>query len=344
MALPNPADFARILGSHMRSIKEHLEGAVGSTAPYHLRQSSGNFQVTLADAAGATEFRINDSGGNEVFSVDSDGNVVPAGSITLSNLDIPTSATPSQTAEGRAVWDSDDDVLTIGDGASRKTFYPGVASIESTAQTFVETSGYRSFWFSGPPATNADYASNTTVGLGCQALAAGSATLNEATTVLPGGWLHTTDTTSGTDCGFMGPRIPPTVDWTMVWRGVLVSAASQNVFIGANHTAIDFQDGNNIIGFRIAATGTIQGVCDNAGTETTRDSGITPDGATQHTLRIEVRSGGTIVRFYIDNAQIGADVTTNISASALYASCGIVTLTTAAKVMYTADWGGWMEV
>lgn len=38
---------------------------------------------------------------------------------------LPTDATPSQTTEGAAVWDSDDDVLTIGDGSSRKTFYPG---------------------------------------------------------------------------------------------------------------------------------------------------------------------------------------------------------------------------
>ena len=34
---------------------------------------------------------------------------------------IPVSATPAQTAEGSIVWDSDDDLLTVGDGASRKT-------------------------------------------------------------------------------------------------------------------------------------------------------------------------------------------------------------------------------
>lgn len=37
-------------------------------------------------------------------------------------FDIPATASPAQTTEGRAVWDSDDDVLTVGDGASRKTF------------------------------------------------------------------------------------------------------------------------------------------------------------------------------------------------------------------------------
>jgi len=40
------------------------------------------------------------------------------------SLILPASASPSQTAEGSAVWDSDDDELTIGDGASRATFVP----------------------------------------------------------------------------------------------------------------------------------------------------------------------------------------------------------------------------
>lgn len=34
---------------------------------------------------------------------------------------LPAAASPSQTAEGSIVWDSDDDLLTVGDGAGRKT-------------------------------------------------------------------------------------------------------------------------------------------------------------------------------------------------------------------------------
>ncbi len=33
---------------------------------------------------------------------------------------VPTSASPAQTVEGSVVWDSDDDLLTVGDGAARK--------------------------------------------------------------------------------------------------------------------------------------------------------------------------------------------------------------------------------
>ena len=37
---------------------------------------------------------------------------------------LPTATSPSQTTDGAAVWDSNDNLLTIGDGASRQTFYP----------------------------------------------------------------------------------------------------------------------------------------------------------------------------------------------------------------------------
>ncbi len=121
MALPNPSNFTRILGSHMRAIKEHLEGAAGSTVAYHLRQLSGNFLITLSEAAGATKFRVNDSAAAEMFSVDSDGNVTVVGTLTQSGaLILPLSASPAQTADGSVVWDSDDDVLTVGTGAATK--------------------------------------------------------------------------------------------------------------------------------------------------------------------------------------------------------------------------------
>ena len=41
--------------------------------------------------------------------------------LTPATLNIPAAASPAQTADGQAVWDSDDDALTIGDGTSRKT-------------------------------------------------------------------------------------------------------------------------------------------------------------------------------------------------------------------------------
>ena len=123
MALPNPSPGDSVAAAHIDSIRTHLEGASGDTTPYKLRQSTGDFIVVLADNAGASELSIHDSDDVEVAHIDSNGNLT-ATTVTFTNLDIPTSASPSQTAEGRAVWDSDDDKLTIGDGSSRKTLSP----------------------------------------------------------------------------------------------------------------------------------------------------------------------------------------------------------------------------
>jgi hypothetical protein len=46
----------------------------------------------------------------------------PIGGFRSASLYLPTATSPAQTTDGQAVWDSDDDVLTIGTGAARKTF------------------------------------------------------------------------------------------------------------------------------------------------------------------------------------------------------------------------------
>lgn len=124
MALPNPAAFTRILAAHIQAIKDHLEGAIGSTAPWHFRQSSGSFQITLPDNAGATTFRLNDSDGADIFHVDSNGVVTAPAGISSATLILPLSVTPAPTAEGSIIWDTDDNVITVGDGAATKTFLP----------------------------------------------------------------------------------------------------------------------------------------------------------------------------------------------------------------------------
>lgn len=130
MALPNPSAGDSILAAHIDSIRTHLQGASGDTEAWAFRQSSGNVVFTLATADGSNGFRINDSAGTQVGYLDSDGNLTIAGGLTQATQVFPLSASPAQTAEGSVVWDSDDDVLTIGDGASRKTFYPGQQALQ----------------------------------------------------------------------------------------------------------------------------------------------------------------------------------------------------------------------
>lgn len=105
--------------------KDALEGA--SEQQFALKQKSGaDFTIQLPDAAGASKVAILDSGQVEVASIDSDGRLVAA-TDAPTVLILPSSTSPAQTAEGSVIWDSDDDRLTIGDGSSRKTFYPGQA-------------------------------------------------------------------------------------------------------------------------------------------------------------------------------------------------------------------------
>jgi hypothetical protein len=50
------------------------------------------------------------------------GTLTVSGSATVSgSLVVPASTAPAQTAEGSVVWDSNDDLLTVGTGAGRKT-------------------------------------------------------------------------------------------------------------------------------------------------------------------------------------------------------------------------------
>jgi len=354
------------------AIVNHLQGASGSTDAWHFRSSTGNnFLVTLSDNAGARKFSIRDSDGTEVFSVTSDG-ALTAVSNVFTSLDIPTSSSPSQTTEGRAVWDSDDDVLTIGDGSSRKTFgYLGTSvalasgtaaagtsseasrvdhvhpdgTISGAAQAFVEAGVHKGFAALGSPTGAHTYADDDLIGMGFVVQETNSGSVTTTTSgALSGTWTFSTSTTGSSDAGVFGPSYLYTADWTLVWRGILpTNAALLAAFIGCKANA-NFADENNVIAFRVLTTGNIFGVCDSGGTETTRDTGVTPDGSTEHTLRIEVRSAGTIVRFYLDDVQVGADVTTNIPTASLTACIGLQNNTTTDVTMRTSDAYCWREI
>ena len=56
-----------------------------------------------------------------------DDTFVPTGLI------LPGAVSPAQTAEGSAVWDTDNDLLTVGDGVSRQTFLPVVDATSDPA-------------------------------------------------------------------------------------------------------------------------------------------------------------------------------------------------------------------
>lgn len=57
--------------------------------------------------------------------------------LTPSSLVIPTAAGPSQITDGQAVWDSDDNVLTVGTGAGRKIMADTDSTQTLTSKTLV---------------------------------------------------------------------------------------------------------------------------------------------------------------------------------------------------------------
>ena len=99
--------------------KEHLEGQAGSTLSWFLRvASSQNFVIRLSDAGGTQKVSIQDSGGVEVASINSDGDLTISGSLAPAALTIPNASAPTATTEGVMQWDTNDDHITVGDGAN----------------------------------------------------------------------------------------------------------------------------------------------------------------------------------------------------------------------------------
>lgn len=144
MALTSVTAGATALVTDVNQYKNALEGA--STNTWLLKAATTtHFQVQLADNGGSYSFKILDNDGSAVATIDSNGNLTLVGSFSPGTLVLPLSASPAQTTEGQIVWDSDDDVITVGDGSSRKTFYPGGPSykykVAAQAQNFT-TSTY----------------------------------------------------------------------------------------------------------------------------------------------------------------------------------------------------------
>lgn len=116
-----------ILAEDLNQIIDLIEGGNSRTEAFKFVSSTGeHFIVKLSDAAGARKFQIQDSAGQEVAYIDSDGNLNIDGAITIGGtIVLPSGASAAPTTEGDIQWDSDDDRLVVGDGTTTKTFYPG---------------------------------------------------------------------------------------------------------------------------------------------------------------------------------------------------------------------------
>lgn len=178
-------------------------------------------------------------------------------------------------------------------------------------------------------------------GLGVAAITGTTGIVGAAAGTDSGAFLMATGITSGSRAQLTGPNQVITSDYTVFCRFKAPASANQTIVVGqtTNQTPTDQ---NGLIGFRVSGAGNVFGVVDNAGTETTRDMGASA--ATEAVYHYVVSAGGTIVRFYKNNVQVGADVTTNIPALTTGVIAGISTQTTADKSMTLYEFGGYREV
>lgn len=138
MTITRVVDGNTSAATNLNQLIDLMEGA--ETIDYLLTSlTATDFKIRLADAAGARKLIVQDSAGSTVAYIDSDGNASFA-SMSLSSFVLPAAASPAQTADASIVWDSDGDFLTIGDGTSRKAFYPDTAGSDiASASTLTIT-------------------------------------------------------------------------------------------------------------------------------------------------------------------------------------------------------------
>lgn len=107
-----------------------------------LKQSTANYTIAWSNPASARALTIPDPGGDDSFVFLAATQTLTGKTLTnptvnagSGTLVLPQTTSPAQTAEGSVVWDSDDDLLTVGDGVSRKTLVGVTATQTLTNKT-----------------------------------------------------------------------------------------------------------------------------------------------------------------------------------------------------------------
>lgn len=107
--------------AQLNQIIDFLEGAAGENLAIFLRSAAGaDAKILLSDNAGVRSFQIVDSDAVAVFTVNSNGDVTPAGSFNPGTFVVPGEASPSTTTAGSLRRDTDDHFLVMGTGAAAK--------------------------------------------------------------------------------------------------------------------------------------------------------------------------------------------------------------------------------
>lgn len=113
------------LGTLAAGVERELTLTGTPTFTYHATNLILPRAVDFVGAAGdIVRFRSNGGGAWKMVSCLRASGQLPAGTLILKQ-----SSNPTPTAEGDAQWDTDDDVLVIGNGSTQKIFIPAPASV-----------------------------------------------------------------------------------------------------------------------------------------------------------------------------------------------------------------------
>jgi hypothetical protein len=130
--------------------------------------------------------------------------------LSPATLTLPVATTPAQTAEGSVVWDSDDDVLTVGTGAARKIFpYEGSTTPSAVSTSGSSGSGHESSLAGHVHPHEAAHVAHDTVWAAKGDLVVGTA--NDTAAILTVGANDTipmADSTTGTGIKWVSPATP----------------------------------------------------------------------------------------------------------------------------------------
>lgn len=295
----------------LNQLIELLEGTTGYSLDFLLRAlTATDFKIRLADAAGARKFIIQDSAGVTVASIDSDGFITGVDLSITGAFTLPAATGPSQTAEGSVVWDSDDDVLTVGTGAATKRLgltrgagsdatataelvydttaaalkvWNGSASVDSATDAFASTRAlFRAnrrlvAEYSAQSLLTAGNRSPSGIGFITEIEAAG-----ELPTTISGEpiqrWAVAAASTtrglySGTSGGSVLAAVSPNHSPRMLMRVQWPAASANLTFINAGFWTTQAATAEGAF-LRIVTTGNVFFVTDNGGTETATDLGV----------------------------------------------------------------------
>ena len=334
--------LAADLNTHLRDNLNVTAPAVLTTAGDIIYASGANTPARLAKSTTSTQYLANTgtsnvpawnevalatgvsgtlpvgNGGTGATSLTANGALIGNTTSAVTSVDMSTkggilagdgSGNPSVLAVGG----SNDLVLTVdsGETTGMKWASAGGNSRVENLKDFVEGGVNSMFMRMGnAPRTLPSSAGDT---IGDLEVGASDGTL-AGSELLVGGIKITAHTSNGQYALVTGSALFSSGDMTVICRCVPNAPGSNQdgTFFGLQPATAGGPRGADSIGFRwTTADASIIGFVDSGGTETTRDSGEDADG-TEYTLRLEVSANRSIVKFFIDNVQIGANVTTNI--------------------------------